>query len=173
MPPQLLRSYKWHNSRKWLVKRTYKWWGGDIWRIHIHIHCWNADFKLWTSNCHVSKRKIASVINARLKLLGQGITALLPPLPVGAIYKLKNTSVFSGHFWFSGLKLSVPDTICKFKWKYWHHQSRKMCFFYSSVFLGAKSGKDEKLNSLDKLQKALDKQDVQARVFLFILYCFC
>ena len=38
-------------------------------------------------------------------------------------------------------------------------------FFYSTVFWGVKSGKDEKLNGLDKLQKILDKQAGQPLVF--------
>ena len=38
-------------------------------------------------------------------------------------------------------------------------------FFYITVFWGVKSGKDEKLNGLDKLQKILDKQADQPQVF--------
>ena len=44
-------------------------------------------------------------------------------------------------------------------------------FFYSTVFWGVKSGKDKKLNGLDKVQKILDKQAGQALVFLATV-CF-
>ena len=44
-------------------------------------------------------------------------------------------------------------------------------FFYSTVFWGVKSGKDEKLNGLDKPQKILDKQAGQPLVFS-VTVCF-
>ena len=96
--------------------------------------------------------------------------------------RIKNSSAFFGHssflialelltIYFSGLKLSLCQTPSASLNGNIDITSPGKYFFVSTVFLGAKSGKDEKLNRLDKLQKILDKQAGQALVFLFIVCC--
>ena len=97
----------------------------------------------------------------------EGITTLLPPLPVGAIgfMCLKNSSAFFGHgsylidhLFFRLEALSLCRTPTASLNGNIDITSAEKYFFYSTVFFVAESGKDEKLNRLDKLQKILDNQ---------------
>ena len=72
---------------------------------------------------------------------------------------------------FSGLKLSLCQTPSASLNGNIDITSPGKYVFHSTVFLGAKSGKGEKLNCLDKLQKILYKQAGQALEFLFIVCC--
>ena len=111
----------------------------------------------------------------------QGITPCLWVQSIGFM-RLKNSSAFFGHssflialelltIYFSGLKLSLCQTPSAGLNVNIDITSPGKYFFRSTVFLGAKSGKDEKLNRLDKLQKILDKQAGQALMFLFTVCC--
>ena len=93
--------------------------------------------------------------------------------------RLKNSYAFFGHssfliavelltIYFSGLKLFLCQTpSASLNGNIDITSPGK--YFYSTVFLGAKNGKDELLNRLDKPQKIMDKQAGQALVFLFIV----
>ena len=63
------------------------------------------------------------------------------------------------------LIISVPDHCLSFYFLYGNNgfNSPGKYFFYSTVSWSVKSGKNEKLNGLDKLQKILNKQAGQVK----------